>query len=569
MTQQQQVKQEQQVQQDPQEQPQQVQEQVQQQPQQVQEQVQQQPQQVQEQVQQQPPQQQVPVPEQAKVEPQVQEATEAPKVEETEAPKEEPKEEVATEQPKDEIPATTEQPVEAVNEPVVENVEPVQEPQPTEVVQEEPEKDVLPETVDEMVQVLQDETLSSGESNTDIKDAVDKVLATASLTSIAGAHATQVNASPEDMEFNRIKSTYANVQGEFVLDHNVVASPTLSSMSTSVMSSVDYEIIDGTKIYNDGRFEIVQDQVVEPTKTLKDPEQMMTAQPELSNIQATSQDAPDIQSSVVEVNNLPESNNDSINVQPTEELNDEMFKSEAPEEHISTTMASSLMPEAKEVQQDESSNHEQLEQIQITDAPVEPATQTLDDTEEDDDEDDEHEPEQDLEKNKAFVQEQLDNEVEDQEEVEQDLERNKAFVQEQLEQHVQEQEHVQEAVEEAPEEPKEEVTEVPTEDASTESPGFFSGLFANDENQPEPMGTEAPENIEVSKNNEPEPMVTEAPTDPYVASEDPYAATQNYEASDVVTPNYETPSDEIKFYEPGQAPDHYDNQDPYLGKIRD
>ena len=40
----------------------------------------------------------------------------------------------------------------------------------------------------------------------------------ASITSVAGAHATQVNASPEDMEFNRLRSTYTNNQGEYVLD---------------------------------------------------------------------------------------------------------------------------------------------------------------------------------------------------------------------------------------------------------------------------------------------------------------------------------------------------------------
>lgn len=517
-------------------------------------------------------------------------------------PKEEQKE---TPQPTDETPVTTDKPAEKIEAPmeVVENVEPVKEPEPIEVIQEEPvvekEADNLPEALEELVQVEE----NPGESNAvkDAKDAVEKVLATASLTSIAGAHATQVNASPEDMEFNRIKSTYTNVQGEFVLD-NVVASPTMSSMLSSsvVMSSVDYEIIDGTKIFNDGRFEIVQESlVVEPTKTLKDPEHMMTVQPELPSV-ANPQDVPDIQSSVVEVNNLPESNNDSINVQPTEELNDEMFKSEAPVEHISTTMASSVMPEVKETQETtdpiESSLNQQPEQIQMTDAPAF-NSQTHDDTEEDDDEDDDHE--QDLEKKKAFVQEQLQKEIDDQEEHTEDLERNKAFVQEKLNQHEEQQQkdHVQE--QHVPEQnvPQQhvqdqyvqeqhvqedqqeltEMTEMPAQEASTESPGFFSGLFANEEpNEPALMGNDdAQESNEAIPSNEPEPMITEAPVlqqedvDPYSATPsyetaDNYIATENYEPS----LSYETPSqnDEIKFFEPGQAPEQ--NQEQYIGKTR-
>ena len=176
----------------------------------------------------------------------------------------------------------------------------------------------------------------------------------ASITSVAGAHATQVNASPEDMEFNRLRSTYTNDQGEYVLDS--VASEILREMKTPVLSQLpsptsalftsasaqelDFEIIDGTKIYNDGRVEIVGNTVFEeprgqqilPSKTVESEPQLMTEQPSMA-----SEQPPDIQSSVVEANANVESSNDSINVKPTEELDPQIVKSEAPSEHISTS----------------------------------------------------------------------------------------------------------------------------------------------------------------------------------------------------------------------------------------
>ena len=169
-----------------------------------------------------------------------------------------------------------------------------------------------------------------------------------SIEILAGAHATQVNAGPEDMEFNRIKTSYANVQGDFVLES--VASEMVSSASSVVASSMfssvaaeplDYEIIDGTKIYDDGRFELVQETLkVDPTKVRE--AQMMTDQPEMSD------KVPDIQSSVMESASVNEANNDSINVEPTEEL--KISKSEAPEVQISTTVpASPQAPETPEV----------------------------------------------------------------------------------------------------------------------------------------------------------------------------------------------------------------------------
>merc|ERR1711884_943698 len=150
-------------------------------------------------------------------------------------------------------------------------------------------------------------------------------------------------------EFNRIKTSYANVQGDFVLES--VASEMVSSASSVVASSMfssvaaeplDYEIIDGTKIYDDGRFELVQETLkVDPTKVRE--AQMMTDQPEMSD------KVPDIQSSVMESASVNEANNDSINVEPTEEL--KISKSEAPEVQISTTVPASSpqAPETPEV----------------------------------------------------------------------------------------------------------------------------------------------------------------------------------------------------------------------------
>ena len=192
-------------------------------------------------------------------------------------------------------------------------------------------------------------TLNDNESGS-----FSQVLATSAstLTAMAGAHATQVNSSPEDMEFNRIKSTYTNLQGDFILENNQISSvkspqlsniPIISSMSSinpvmlstpvlknnehkqmftqtqvqSPLPILDYEIIDGTKIYDDGRVEIVPRQTtevpdlvfeVEPSKTIEKEPQMMTSQPQQpQSVQAVEQhiQVPDIQSSlVVETNSV-------------------------------------------------------------------------------------------------------------------------------------------------------------------------------------------------------------------------------------------------------------------------
>ena len=82
---------------------------------------------------------------------------------------------------------------------------------------------------------------------------------------LAGAHATQVHSSPEDMEFNRIKTTYANMNGDFApeaLASSILsATPALdktsllfSSSSVAAAASIessdqDFEVVDGTTIF--------------------------------------------------------------------------------------------------------------------------------------------------------------------------------------------------------------------------------------------------------------------------------------------------------------------------------
>ena len=251
---------------------------------------------------------------------------------------------------------------------------------PSNIPSHEPNHKIPQESQNENIQIAND-----------IKSAVEHVLATsaASITSVAGAHATQVNTSPEDMEFNRIKSSYVNTQGEFVLENvgaSMVSEVIMSSMTSTEAASAmvsptsalftsaptgtgnsdqvpDYEIIDGTKIYDDGRVEIVERSVVVenivPTKTLDPEPHMMTEQPFDGKSSGTGNNGdhqvPDIQSSVVEITANIESNNnnDSINVKPTEELNPQVAKSEAPIEQIST---SQVIPTITE---DEKDNKEQ------------------------------------------------------------------------------------------------------------------------------------------------------------------------------------------------------------------
>jgi len=81
---------------------------------------------------------------------------------------------------------------------------------------------------------------------------------------LAGAHATQVHSSPEDMEFNRIKTTYANMNGDFApeaLASSILsATPALEKTSLLFSSSVaaaasiepsdqGFEVVDGTTIF--------------------------------------------------------------------------------------------------------------------------------------------------------------------------------------------------------------------------------------------------------------------------------------------------------------------------------
>jgi hypothetical protein len=88
---------------------------------------------------------------------------------------------------------------------------------------------------------------------------------------LAGAHATQVHSSPEDMEFNRIKTTYANMNGDFapeaLASSFLSATPALeptsllfsSSVLTASVASIEnsvereHEVVDGTTIFFDAK----------------------------------------------------------------------------------------------------------------------------------------------------------------------------------------------------------------------------------------------------------------------------------------------------------------------------
>merc|ERR1712051_720698 len=93
----------------------------------------------------------------------------------------------------------------------------------------------------------------------------------------------------------------------------------------SPLPILDYEIIDGTKIYDDGRVEIVPRQTtevpdlvfeVEPSKTIEKEPQMMTSQPQQpQSVQAVEQhiQVPDIQSSLVVETNSANSEGQNSN----------------------------------------------------------------------------------------------------------------------------------------------------------------------------------------------------------------------------------------------------------------
>lgn len=87
-------------------------------------------------------------------------------------------------------------------------------------------------------------------------------------SNLVGAHSSQVNSSPEDMEFNRIKATYSNMKGEFApeaMASSLLTPSNTPSLEASMFSAVkpsasgnpgdsdaDFEIVDGTTVYFDG-----------------------------------------------------------------------------------------------------------------------------------------------------------------------------------------------------------------------------------------------------------------------------------------------------------------------------
>ena len=79
---------------------------------------------------------------------------------------------------------------------------------------------------------------------------------------LAGAHATLVHSSPEDMEFNRIKTTYANMNGDFapeaLASSMLLSTPALETSSilfssSASINSPDFEVVDGTTIFHDAQ----------------------------------------------------------------------------------------------------------------------------------------------------------------------------------------------------------------------------------------------------------------------------------------------------------------------------
>ena len=453
----------------------------------------------------------------------------------------------------------------------------------------------------------------------DFKSAVEHVLATsaASITSVAGAHATQVNASPEDMEFNRLKSTYVNTQGEFVLENvasmasevilssvaAATASPTLVEMvspTSAIFTSasaqeLDFEIIDGTKIYNDGRVEIVSktSEEILPTRTIETEPQLMTEQP---LVVSNADQPPDIQSSVVEINANVESNKDSINVEPTEELNPQVFKSEAPVEHISTSQVH--IKEEKEDEEIIASNKiSEIVNIESTDPPKESEPQTVPPVMPIDNNEIKENPQQEIpietvidekiekktdtedveNQSKEFIGGDIENDdyedYDDEEEQDEneDIEINKAFVQEQLQ------------VENSPSLNSEEnlfdnseitneflVTEAPLEVDVTsqnneievepvkeeESQGFFGNIFGSSE-QEEPLNEEKIDEIPQEQ-----PIIHDQNNE--ISQEQPVPETQ-LSNDDFQINSHE----EIKFYEPGDAPEYVSTENPVNENVID
>ena len=104
-------------------------------------------------------------------------------------------------------------------------------------------------------------TPASVETTTEL---LSSMVSLVSLSSdqLAGAHATQVHSSPEDMEFNRIKTTYANMNGDFapeaMASTYLSATPSLDTAAFSLASSAEaaaidanFEVVDGTTIFFD------------------------------------------------------------------------------------------------------------------------------------------------------------------------------------------------------------------------------------------------------------------------------------------------------------------------------
>lgn len=132
-----------------------------------------------------------------------------------------------------------------------------------------------------------------------------------------GAHASQMSLSAEDMEFERIKSTYANANGDFVLDVGSMATqspvwaststglPSLASMSLFSSVSADtvpteaaqanYDVVDGTTIFYD---EPVPSINQEPIKSVQTEAPEIKPTQTVSEMSEKSQPPPDVKSSL-------------------------------------------------------------------------------------------------------------------------------------------------------------------------------------------------------------------------------------------------------------------------------
>lgn len=104
-------------------------------------------------------------------------------------------------------------------------------------------------------------------------------------SNLVGAHSSQVNSSPEDMEFNRIKATYSNMKGEFApealasslltpsnsrtLEGSMVnsASAKVPISRSAIDSNSEYEIVDGTTVYFDSQPHL-SSKTLSPSKTV-------------------------------------------------------------------------------------------------------------------------------------------------------------------------------------------------------------------------------------------------------------------------------------------------------------